>query len=260
MRLPLSLLLFLLFALAPSLLGQALDLQAPNAGFRFVDQSNGVGNSCGPACLLNAYGSGGKAYQDCYARLPGSSDRARIASVIKSWGQKASESIPNRKRWEFRGGVNFQDLAAMAVEMSQQNWAAGKPKGEFFFAASTKDSKRMLASAHKRLAKSLQKGLPPILSVRRFVYRGGQWQSVHGHFVVLTAMPKKLARGSSSFPVQFCDPQGARTLSGTVLLSESDLGGLPCLTLLAPASQIGKSQVKGSEKNALGLAGAIGVW
>lgn len=250
----------LLLVLAPSLLGQALDLRAPNAHFDFVDQGNGVGNSCGPACLLNAFGSGEKAYQACYAKLPGSSDRARIASVIKSWGQKPSETIPDRQRWELRGGVNFQDLAAMAVEMSQQNWAARKPKGEFFFAASTKDSQQTLATAHKRLAKSLQKGLPPILSVRRFVHRSGQWQSVHGHFVVLTAMPKKLPRGSASFPVQFCDPEGAKILSGTVSLSQSESGGLPCLTLLAPASQIGKSQVKGREENALGLAGAIGVW
>lgn len=260
MRAPLPLFLFLsLFFQAGNLLGQALNLRAPNAAFDFVDQGNGVGNSCGPACLLNAYGSGLEPYRDCYTKLPGTSDRARIASVIKSWGQRPSQNIPGRQRWELRGGVNFQDLTLMAAEMSELNWSARKPRGELFFAASGKDSQKMLFTAHQRLAKSLKKGLPPILSVRRFVHRRGQWQSVHGHFVVLTAMPEKLPRGSVAFPIQFCDPQGAKQLSATVTISQNK-ESLPCLTLLSLASKIGSSQVRGGETSALGLAGAIGVW
>lgn len=256
--LPVFLLLFLLF-LSGNLLGQALNLRVPNAAFDFVDQGNGIGNSCGPACLLNAFGAGEKPYQECFAKLPGASDRARIASVIKSWGQEPSQSIPGRPRWELHGGVNFQDLVLMAAGMSELNWSARKPRGELFFAAPGRDSQGMLATAHKHFAKSLKKGLPPILSVRRFVHRGGQWQSVHGHFVVLTAMPEKLPRGSAAFPIQFCDPQGAKQLGGTVTISQNK-EGLPCLTLLSLTSKIGSSQVRGGEPSALGLAGAIGVW
>lgn len=236
---------------------QELDLTAANSTFDFVDQTNGIGNSCGPACLLNSFGSGTEHWQSCFAKIPGTNDRARIASVIKSWGQEPSVNIPNRKRWEIRGGVNFNDLSLMALEMSKLNWSLAQPKSELFFTGSPAESQKMLKRAHKRLKKSFKKGFPATLSVRRFVLRDNQWQSVQGHFVVITAMPSQLPRNSSSFPISFIDPHGAKKIDAQVTLGQ---GNFPCLTLLAPKSNIGTTSVKPGETTALGLAGAIGVW
>lgn len=247
-----------LFGLIP-LHGQSLNLQAPHATFDFVDQKNGIGNSCGPAALLNAFGSGSSQWQAAYHKVPGQSDRARIASVIKSWGQAPSETLPNRTRWQRKGGINFTDLAIVANEMRQLQWNLPKIKSELFFAGSEKNSQKVLQQAHKHLRKSLQKGLPPILSVRRFVLRDNQWQSVHGHFVVLTALPNKLAKGSSSFPIEFLDSSGAISHRGEVRMADHSVS-LPCLVLDCPASAIGKAQLRKNEAHALGMSGAIGAW
>ena len=248
----------LFFAL--NLQAQELDLVAANQSFTFVDQTNGIGNSCGPACLLNSFGSGSTPWQSCFAKIPGTNDRARIASVIKSWGQQPSANIHNRKRWEHRGGVNFNDLSLMAIEISQLNWSRAQPKNEFFFANSPKESQKALRLAHKRLSKSFKKGFPSILSVRRFVVRNEQWQSVQGHFVVIVAMPSKLPRNSTSFPITFIDPYGAKRMNGTVSIAQGTSDKLPCLTLVSPNSKIGKSSIRPGETTALGLAGAIGIW
>ncbi len=249
---------FLFLILLP-LSGQELDLRAHNTSFPFVDQKKGIGNSCGPACLLNAFGSGSQPWQEASARIPGNSDRARIASVIKSFGQSPSQTLPNRNRWELKGGVNFTDLATMADEMRQLKWGLPRMKSQLYFAQGNKESSRQLALAHKHLRQSLQKGFPPILSVRRFVRRNQQWQSVHGHFVVLTALPEKVAKGSASFPVQFVDPSGARTFQGTIQIADP-AAPLPCLVLDSPNNSMGKKSVRKGEANAIGLSGAIGAW
>lgn len=235
------------------------NLRPTNEAFDYVDQNNGIGNSCGPASLLNAFGSGHTNWQKAYLKIPGTSDRARIASVIKSWGQKPSATLTNRNRWEARGGVNFVDLAAMADDMRRLQWNLPKVKSQLFFSAAGSDSQHQLELAHKRLKKSFSKGLPPILSIRRFVLREGHCQSVHGHFVVLTALPEQLTKGQKEFPIQFLDPIGAKPYTASITLTEK-AGFLPCLTINCPSSSIGKPQVKGSEVHALGLAGAIGAW
>ena len=254
----LLLLLILSLGLSP-VWSQELSLQAPNSTFPYVDQKNGIGNSCGPTALLNAFGSGDKNWHSCYQKIPGTSDRARIASVIKSWGQKPSETLPNKNRWQIKGGVNFSDLAVMAEEMRKLHWNLPKIKSELFFTPPGNESKRQLNSAHKRLRKSLKKGFPPILSIRRFAYRDGQWQSVHGHFVVLTALPDKIARDSRSFPVEFVDSTDAKRYRG-VMTAADESSPLPCLVLDCSASAIGKNYIRSDEKHTLGFAGAIGAW
>ena len=251
-------LLSLVLGLLP-LTAQELNLRAANSTFDFVDQKNGIGNSCGPASLLNAFGSAKPSWQKIYLKVPGSNDRVRIASVITSWGQKPSTNLPNRMRWQIKGGINFADLALVADEMRQLQWSLPKVKSELFFANPGKDSTRQLKTAHKRLKKSLQKGLPPILSVRRFVFRNGQWQSIQGHFVVLTAMPERLASGSTSFPIEFNDPSGAKSYRGFITASSPE-AAVPCLILSCPDSPVGKSLVRSGEATALGLSGALGAW
>ena len=256
MKLPL---LSLYFLLALPLIGEELNLRAPNAAFDFVDQKNGVGNSCGPASLLNSFGAGSQSWQDTFQKVSGSDDRARISSVIRWWGLAPSANIRGRKRWERKGGCNFVDLTAMAQEMRALTWGLPKVKSELYFADPGRESEANLVKAHKHLRKSFKKGLPPILSVRRFVMRDGQWQGIHGHFVVLTAMPEKLARGSKTFAIEFVDPIGAKSYRGEIRAPDAT-ASLPSLVLVCPTSTVGKAEVKKGERSALGLTGAIGAW
>jgi hypothetical protein len=252
--------LLTLASLTLTVAGQALDLTVPNPGFSFIDQSKGAGNACGPASLLNSFGSGGAQYRTVYKRVPGTSDRARIASVIKSWGLKPSLKFPDRKRWQNRRGINFADLREMSREMAALQWNASKPEGELFFLQHNSRDQKLLQSAHQRLAKSLRAGFPPILSVRRFTFRQGYWQSVHGHFVTLTAMPSKLPRKGRSFPIRLLDPIGAKERTATITLPKKESAAFPCFILKAPGNKIGTRDVKNGEANHLALAGAIGVW
>ena len=251
---PLLFLLYSLFFLP--LCAQDLSLRAPNEDFKFVDQRNGPVNSCGPASLLNAFGAGSDKWQKAYAKIPGTNDRSRISAIIKSWGLAPSAKLPDHKKWSPKSGCNFVDLTTMAEEFRKLQWNLPKLKSELYFASSEAESQAHLKLAHKRLSKSLKKGFPPILSIRRFVYRNDQWQSIHGHFVVLTAMPSKLTDGSNQFAIEFNDPAGAKVYQGQISASQS----IPSLILQCPTNTIGKNLVRKGEKQALAFTGAIGVW
>jgi hypothetical protein len=252
--------LLILVGLSLSLAGQRLDLTIEASNFSFIDQSQGAGNACGPASLLNSFGSGSEQFRKVYEHVPGTNDRARIASVIKSWGLKPSVKFPERNRWQNRRGISFTDLQAMSREMSDLRWDAPKPKGELFFLQQNSRDHKLLRTTHQRLAKSLRAGFPPILSVRRFVYRQGYWQSVHGHFVTLTAMPSKLPRNNRTFTIRFLDPLGAKPMTALIALPGPNEKGFPCFLVEAPGNKIGTRDVKNREQHHLALAGAIGVW
>ncbi len=238
---------------------QELDLRAPNAHFDFVDQTQAVRHSCGPASLINSFGSGSPEWQKVLGKIPAGNDQFRIGTVIKTWGLKPSTTSKDQKRWQLRRGVNFIDLVQIANEMKGRNWKLPAIESEFFFTNSPADAERQLRLAHKRFKKSLKKGLPPIISIRRFVLREKQWQSVHGHFVVLNALPSRLPRGAKSFPIHFIDPIEAKRYEAEVTILPGEQL-LPCLFLDCGENKVGRKHVQKNEKNVLGLAGAIGIW
>lgn len=239
---------------------QQLDLTVPSPNFPFIDQSKGAGDACGPVSLLNSFGSGSKKWQAIYQQVPGTVDRARIASVVKTWGLQPSKKFPQRTRWQNQRGISFEDLTEISSEMSSLSWRAPRTHGELLFLNQDGKDERILKSTHKRFAKSFKKGFPPILSVRRFVFRQGYWQSVHGHFVTLTAMPSQLPRGSKSFPIRYLDPTGAKELTAVIALPTDREALFPCPILSSPGNTIGVREVQANEASHLALAGAIGAW
>ncbi|MDP0489864.1 MAG: hypothetical protein Q7Q71_02290 [Verrucomicrobiota bacterium JB023] len=249
-------LLFLLLALP--LCGQRLDLVAPHPQFAWVNQENGPGNSCGPASLLNAFGSGSQRWQGVYQRVPGTIDQGRLNSVIKIWALRDSLHLPGRKRWQDRRGISLNDLTDIANEMASLERTPAL-KSELLFTTSSRPREKTLRHAHKRMAKSLKNGLPPILSVRRFVYRDGQWQGIQGHFVTLIALPARLPRGATSLPLRYLDPVGGRVLDAQLILTDTSPSA-PCLILRAPGTSAGKHLVRGNEPSHLGLAAILGCY
>lgn len=239
---------------------QQLDLTVPSEKFAYINQRKIASDACGPVSLLNSFGAGSERWRSVYKQVPGESDRARIASVVKTWGLQPSRKFPQRSRWQKQRGVSFEDLSVISAEMTRLSWKAPRTKSELFFLNQDGQEERLLRKTHQRLAKSFKKGLPPILSIRRFVFRDGYWQSVHGHFATLTAMPSKLSRGSRAFSVRYLEPLGAVEVTATIILPGPEERLFPCLILVAPDSQIGAREVKGGEATHLALAGAIGAW
>ncbi len=231
-----------------------------NSDFEFVNQRKAVRNSCGPASLLNAFGSGSEAYHQAYLQIPGTTDNARVASVIKSFGFSPSSNLASRKRWTEDSGVNFPDLALMAQEMAQLAPSTSRIRSELHFFSTTRQQAKALSTVHKQLSKSMKRGLPPILSIRRFTWQNQTWQSVYGHFVVLVAIPEKFPRKATSFPVAFLDSEGSKVYQAEITLASPTDSALPCLQLSCPSNKIGQAFVPSGNVHTLGLTGVIGTW
>lgn len=239
--------------------GAASNSQAPPA-----DQLVVSGNACGPTALLNAFRFGNKDWQRAAEGVDGKNDRERILRIIREIGMRPSKHLPGRARWS-RSGVSVADLKDMANEMTMGKYLP-QLSDEVFFPKPGETPEKTLRRIHGRLATSLAKGLPPILSIRRYALRGkpSQWTLVEAHFVTVTAVPKRLERGARSFDVSYIDPWGGRRCEGKIAIPDQALlaadGGGGCVEAVFPSSNVGKSKVKRGEKSALVAAAAIGRW
>jgi hypothetical protein len=123
----------------------------------------------------------------------------------------------------------------------------------------------LLRRTHQRLEASLKKGIPPLLSLRRFVRRDGRWIPLQGHFVTVTAVPHRLLRKQGEFAFTYLDPWGGKHGEGVLripaeaLLTESGPPA-PCLEAGVPAANIAKKEVRRGERTAVVPAAVIGRW
>lgn len=236
---------------------------APNAGAPPVNQLSISGNACGPAALLSAYRLGNGSWQAAETALEGTGDKGRLSYWIRRHGLRPSATLKGRMRWN-QGGINAEDLLAAANE-------AGKPlylpalKLDDLFRRRGEKPQALVKRTHARFADSLEKGFPPVLSLRRFVLRGGAWVPVQGHFVTVTAVPEKLPRGAEGFAISYVDPWGGKRCEGYLKvpgrpLLAADAAASPCLLAEVPAANIGKKEVRRGETTAVVPAAAIGRW
>ena len=148
--------------------------------------------------------------------MPGTNSRSRILSVIAAWGNKPSSHIKGVQRWNIKQGINLLDLTDMANEM-RAPYFLPKLKNEILTLRSKEPKTKLLKRSHGYMAKSFKKGLPPIISIRRYAYRYhssvGQksWWPIRAHFVVVTEIPKKLPKGAQTFKIRYVDPYGGYT-------------------------------------------------
>lgn len=226
-----------------------------------VNQLAISGNACGPASLLNALLLGNKNWRLAADALDGESDRERLTEMIRRYGLKPSVSLRGRQRWQVRYGMNLEDLAAMGNDMVGKQ---GLPslRAVVYQAGDGAAVARLLGAAHADMAKSLGNGLPPIVSLRRHALRTAgagpaMWTSLHGHFVVITGVPKNLPRGARSFPVTYLDPWRGRSGQANVRMADAQT---PELGLVAdfPAVAAGLDQVRKGEQTLLTLNATLG--
>ncbi len=241
--------------------------EAPHPGAVPVDQLAIAGNACGPAALLSAFRFGSEGWRKAADAVDGENDRQRLRKIILEIGMRPSKSLGGRPRWS-KSGVNIADLCDMANEM-----AAGHALPELGYEIMVRKPKEshadLLERVHGRLEKSLAKGLPPVVGIRRFVKRKGGWEVVEAHFVTVIAIPRKLEKGADSFPVTYLDPWGGHRREGRVAISGQEfLAGdgqvdpilAPCLEAVFPQALVGKAKVGKGEATLLTVSAAIGRW
>jgi hypothetical protein len=254
-------------SLAATACGQET-LAAPRMDVPPVNQLAVAGNACGPAALLNSFQSGSDDWRRAWDGVGGKTDRERILTVIREIGMRPSRHSTGSARWSKRG-VSVADLRDMAEEMGTGRYLP-QPSEEVFFRQPRESPEKLLERVHQRLSKSMTKGLPPVLSIRRLAWRAEKgnaaaWVTVDAHFVTLTSLPRKLPRAARSFAVTYIDPWGGKRLSGEIRLPAQPVfadaeGRTTCLEAAFPQSAAGSRMLRRGEKSVVILAAAIGRW
>lgn len=237
--------------------------QAPNPGGQAANQLSINGNACGPAALLSSYRCGNETWQKGGASLAGGNDKEQLGRWIRAHGLRPSETLRGRKRWT-AAGINVEDLITAANEMGKPLYLPALTH-DGLFVQRGEDGQELLQRTWKRLNASLEKGIPPMLSLRRQVLRKGQWQPVQGHFVTVISVPAKLGKGESGFPVVYLDPWGGKKAEGRIKIPDRPVltaagNPPPCLIADFPSANIGAKQVKKGETTAVVPETVIGRW
>lgn len=257
--------LTLLLCLTIKLSAQQNWLGAANPTPAPINQLRISGNACGPASLLDAFQCGSDKWQFSAAQITGKTQKERMMRIILDYGRKPSAQFPKQQRWQPRAGISGIDLANMANEMRKKSWM-GTVKQKLFFKTVKKDDLSHLQHTHKALSRSLSKGLPPILSVRRMAYSTPRssnqksWLTVKRHFLVLTGLPIKLTKKTTSFPITYRDPWGGHEYHGIMRTPTAAETLISTSILDLPKSKIGKELTKRGEAQSLSLSSAIGVF
>ena len=242
---------------------------APNLSAVPVNQLVVAGNACGPAALLNAFRFGNPAWQRAATALAGSTDKESLLRMIREIGMRPSKHVPGHPRWS-RRGVSVLDLRDMANEMRIGQYLPAV-SAEVLFLNARETPQQLLRRVYQRLDTSLAKGLPPIVSLRRYALRrqpgssAPQWVVIDAHFVTLTALPGKLDRSARGFAVSYLDPWGGKRCQGSIGIPEQAVmadaaGNSFCLEANFPQTPAGKDLRRSGEKTVLAAAAAIGRW
>jgi hypothetical protein len=236
---------------------------APKADAAPVNQLAISGNACGPAALLSSFRCGNEAWQRAAASLTGATDKEQLRQWIRRHGLLPSETLKGRKRWT-SAGINVEDLVAATNEMTRPLYLPAVAQDDLFLRRG-EQPQALLRRTHQRLEKSLSKGVPPVLSLRRFVLRGGKWIPLQGHFVTITSVPRKIGRSETGFGFTYLDPWGGKRSQGEFRLPPEPVLASPgqpspCLEALVPAANIARRDVRPGEITVVVPAAVIGRW
>jgi hypothetical protein len=141
---------------------------------------------------------------------------------------------------------------------------------EVLFVKPGESQAKLLGRVHQRFESSLAKGLPPVVSLRRYVHRSQkgkppEWIVMDAHFVTITSVPRKLERGATSFPVTYADPWGGKICQGSISIPTNGVlsqnaADSPCLEAAFPQAAVGKRLVRPGETSTLTVVAILGRW
>ncbi len=235
----------------------------PPPDARAINQLAVSGNACGPAALINSIRFSSDRWQTATRVIDGETDRGQLFTIIRRHGMRPSTHLGGRPRWS-RSGVNVIDLTDIANEITH---STGLPTihHEILVARPAESPAHQLRRTHRHLESSLARGLPPILSIRRFVLRTNpdgtaEWTTIDAHFITITHIPRRLPRDATSFAIQYIDPWGAHHRHGEIHLANPTLTAIPFPEARLPNANVGKDQLRPGESTVLAASAIIGHW
>ncbi len=242
--------------------------EAPNSQASPANQLVVAGNACGPTALLNAFRFGSPAWQSACTAIAGTNDKELICTIIRESGMRPSASIKGRPRWS-KNGVNLVDLCDIGNELTRGHFLP-LLSHEVLFTKPGESQNELLTRVHQRFETSLEKGLPPIISLRRYVHRSQkgkapEWIVLDAHFVTITSVPRKLETRAASFPVTYADPWGGKICHGLISIPTQNVlanvtADSPCLQAIFPQASVGKKLIRPSESSVLTAVAVLGRW
>jgi len=210
------------------------------------------GNACGPAALLNAFRHGNAGWRSLADTLPGDTDKGRLSYTIRAYGLRPSGQLRGRTRWS-RAGINVTDLTDLGNDLAATRLLPSL-RNEVLLPHARESTEHLVARVHDTLSSSLAHGFPPVVSVRRQVFRNGAWITVESHFITLLQVSSPDSTGIS---VSYIDPWGGRKCTGHFQTSTESMLGLEADL---PSTPVGKRLVHPGEKTLVTVSAAIGRW
>lgn len=265
----------LIFTILTSLIGCAQNtLVAPNSGASAIDQHTINSNGCGPVAQLNAYNFSSEKWRKKTDLIPGKTPGKRFEYLVLKYGNRFSRHVHGRMRWSPRRGMSSPDLLDYINDFHS---VARLPrlKLDSAFLKDKETQFQLLQRTHRQMKKSMEKGFPPIIDLRRFAKKtsqgGHMWRSVFGHFVTVYSIPNHLGPDATAIPIKYIDPSGGRIKIGSISIPKTNffandatnrtdlkLRKSPCLEANFPQTSVGKKYIKKGEKNILILSSIIG--
>lgn len=179
-------------------------------------------NACGPVCVVNSLSLGDAACQKALKGLAGDSPAERAQTVVERFASKKSRDYGEGKRTR-KDGVSCADLTDIASKVVAK--AGLKSEGQFLDRQEGESDRSFLKRVHGIFADSLRDGRPPMISRRSFAAEADSkkpgeyvWNSVAGHFVVVTSVREKLSDHDWGFTFEFVDPETGHVESGYIYL------------------------------------------
>lgn len=249
-----------LFVCALASFAQAAEPATPQTRATAFNQRLVSSKACGPAALLNAFRFGDANWQRGLNATTGKSDQERLSFTLRTYGMRPSSQFAGRPRWS-NDGINLADLTDLANDMAASQ-SLPSLKSEVLVPLDGSARTKLLALAHKRCATSLAKGFPPVLGLRRFVWRkiqGGQagWLAVDAHYITLTQLPP-LGWNARSFQIGYLDPNGGRRCVANVHVPEAPSPS--GLIIDCPGTSVGRTKVRKGEPTMVMLSSVLGRW
>ena len=207
-------LLALLWTSSPARSGESLSVPVEDSAI--IDQHlfKDSKNACGPASVANVLRFGSPEMQEAWERFVGRDDETRMRFLIDRWFRTPpSLEFPTKKRLSF-DGVLEEDLAAACRDLTEQ-YDLPALQGGFLDRLEGEKSPAFLARIHGYLSDSLERGIPPILSLKTHVARRVErlddevaWTYSAHHWVVVSGVRKELRIGDLGFSVDLIEPNG----------------------------------------------------
>jgi len=269
-KLPFVLLYFAIVSSLSSCTNQNTTITAPKFDSKGVNQIPIHKNGCGPASLISAYRFGSEKWQKALEKIVGDTDEEKFNDLIKKHGNIFSQHLHLQRRFSDKHGINIVDLTDLANDFhTKHNLQLPELAYNSHFLKGKMDHAELLEKTHKALKKSLNKGFPPLLSLKTFAQKGSRWTQIHGHFVVLLEIPGSLEKDAKSFNIKYMDPWGGKILTGSIKLPEKSFFATniatkkweprrsPLLEVDFPDSPLGKWLLKPNQRFATTLAFSI---